>query len=143
MPYQLRSHAAASEPPADAGSSLPKRCRIVVWLKPRDPPAPVEDPLEAQVDPAPLEPLFLGLDDKTGSFGSPAPPVLVRGSVGPLSQDYSPASPPHDQYNVNMHPPPWDLTTPEHQAAWEAELACSPPPPPTVDEVIDTVLASS
>ncbi|KAJ1579278.1 hypothetical protein NDA11_002301 [Ustilago hordei] len=32
------------------------------------------------------------------------------------------------------------MTTPEHQAVWEAELAWSPTPPPAADEVIDMIL---
>ncbi|KAJ1598487.1 hypothetical protein NDA14_001707 [Ustilago hordei] len=32
------------------------------------------------------------------------------------------------------------MTTPEHQAVWEAKLAWSPTPPPAADEVIDMIL---
>lgn len=44
---------------------------------------------------------------------------------------------------MNTRCPLWDLMTPERQAAWDAELARSPTPPPTTDEVVDTLLALS
>ncbi|SYW81839.1 uncharacterized protein UHO2_00344 [Ustilago hordei] len=100
-------------------------------------PACLVNPLASPVVPAsPLEPLFLGMDDDTvisGHSGSPPPPALtVPARAG---EDYSLASPPRpDLYEVDAHGPPRELTTPEHQALWEAKLARTPTPPPMADE---------
>ncbi|SAM76217.1 uncharacterized protein UBRO_20515 [Ustilago bromivora] len=117
MPYQLRSH--------------PKR-----------------DPSEPPAAPAPLEPLFLGMDDdyEAGSPSSITPSPVVRNEVDPPRQVLSPIPPPINMYDIDARQPPQDLSTPEHQAAWEAELARSPtppPPPPAADDVIDAILAST
>ncbi|KAJ1027905.1 hypothetical protein NDA13_003358 [Ustilago tritici] len=98
MPYQLRSRAASGAPPPKPASSLPKRRKIIVWLRPRDDSVPVVGP-PSPTDPAPLEPLFLGLDSETGLFfghdeeavsSSPTiAPVLVRNGLGPSGQEYS------------------------------------------------------
>ncbi|SAM86335.1 uncharacterized protein UBRO_20033 [Ustilago bromivora] len=141
MPYQLCSQAASGAPPSESDPSLLKRCKIIVRLKPRDTSVPVVDPPSSLADPAPLEPLFLGLDPETGSLlgcddetGSPSPtiaPVLVHDGSGPSGQDYSPASPPQGLYNIDSRCPPLDLTTPEQQAAWRQSwliLQLLPPP---------------
>ncbi|UTT94498.1 hypothetical protein NDA17_006542 [Ustilago hordei] len=149
-PYQTRSWASASAPPP------PPRCRrIIVWLRPckdLDPgakssnslgPARVADLLASPVAlPLPLEPLFLGMDDDIIP-SPPAAPSLACNGPQLVGEDYSPASPPLDLYEVDARCPPRDLTMLEHQAAWEAELARTPTPPPTADEVVDTVLATS
>ena len=149
QPYYTRSRASASTPPPP-----PRRRRIVVRLRPRDNSAPAAeppaspvparlvDPLDSLAVPAsPLEPLFLGVGDDTvvsGQSGSPPPALAVPARAG---EDYSPASPPRpDLYEVDAHRPPRELTTPERQALWEAELARTPTPPPTANEVVDSIL---
>lgn len=153
MPYQLRSRSAPGTPSTEPKASIPKRRRIILHLQPRDAPVPEAVLPPSLADPAPLEPLFLGIDpemcsfsgddDEVGSSTSPIVPALVPAGLGPSGQDYSPTSPPQDLYNVDSRRPPVDLSTPECQAAWEAELARSPTPPPTTNKVIDAVLASS
>ncbi|SPC65518.1 uncharacterized protein UHOD_11085 [Ustilago sp. UG-2017b] len=104
-------------------------------------PACVADPLAFPVAlPSPLEPLFLGMGDNTVIPSSPVSPPLAHEETQLVGEDYSPASPLPDLYELDAWRPPWDLTTPECQAAWEAELARSPTPPPTANEVIDMVL---
>ncbi|KAJ1570930.1 hypothetical protein NDA11_005750 [Ustilago hordei] len=130
MPYQLRSRLAPGTPPTEPDASIPKR-----------------------VDLVPLEPLFLGIDPKTGLFsgdddevGSSTPPIvpaLVPAGSGLSGQDYSLMSSPPDLYDIDSRCPPVDLSTPKWQAAWEAELACLPTPPPTANKVINVALASS
>ncbi|SAM61760.1 related to Mig1 protein [Ustilago bromivora] len=154
-PYQTRSQSAANVPPPEA-TAAPSRCRwIIVWLHPRKvlapeaiPPASlvsalIADPLASSVALALLEPLFLGMDDNTIVSSPPGSPPPVHVGTGLMGEDYSLASPPRDLYDVDVGCPPLDLTTPERQAVWEAELAHSPTPPPTADVVVDAVLASS
>ncbi|SAM86290.1 uncharacterized protein UBRO_20336 [Ustilago bromivora] len=154
-PYQTRSPTAANTPPPEVAAA-PSRCRwIVVWLHPHEVSAPeanppaspvsalVADPLASLVTLAPLEPLFLGMDDDTVVSSPPGSPPPVHVEPGLMGEDYSLASPPHDLYDVDVRHPLLDLTTPERQAAWEAELAWTPTPPPTTDEIVDMVLASS
>ncbi|SYW86130.1 uncharacterized protein UBRO2_05850 [Ustilago bromivora] len=147
MPYQLRSQSVSGAPPTKPDPSLPKHRRIILWLKPHDTSVPEVDLPPSPADPAPLEPLFLGLDPKMGSFsgdddeiGSPNPtitPALEPAGSGPSGQDYSLTLPPQDLYDIDSRRPPLDLSTPKQQAAWEAELACSPTPPPTTNKVVD------
>ncbi|SPC66623.1 related to monocarboxylate permease [Ustilago sp. UG-2017b] len=153
MPYSLRSRAAAGDPPLEAGSSNAKRCKIILRLQPRntsvavgvpnssiDAYSPVADPADTPAGPAPLEPLFLGIDDNaSGSIRTYLSPSPQR-SVDNPGPDFSLASPPLDLYDIDSQCP-LDLTTPECQAAWEAELARSPTPPPGADEFIDVTLA--
>ncbi|SOV01588.1 uncharacterized protein UDID_18130 [Ustilago sp. UG-2017a] len=148
-PYQTRSRASASAPPPP-----PRRLPIVVRLRPRDNSAPAAEPPASPVparlvDPfaslavpaSPLEPLFLGMGDDTvvsRHSGSPPPALTVPARAG---EDYSPVSPPRpDFYEVDAHGPPRELTTPERQALWEAELTRTPTPPPTANEVVDSIL---
>ncbi|KAJ1595686.1 hypothetical protein NDA11_007719 [Ustilago hordei] len=78
---------------------------------------------------SPLVPLFLGMDDNTVIQSPPGSPPPARVVPGPSGEDYSPASPPpHNLNEVGMSCPAWELTTPECQAMWEAELARSPHP---------------
>ncbi|CCF47889.1 hypothetical protein NDA10_006672 [Ustilago hordei] len=91
---------------------------------------------------SPLVPLFLGMDDNTVIQSPPGSPPPARVVPGPSGEDYSPASPPpHNLNEVGMSCPAWELTTPECQAMWEAELARSPTPPPTANEIVDAILA--
>ncbi|CCF47917.1 uncharacterized protein UHO2_04978 [Ustilago hordei] len=70
--------------------------------------------------------------------GPPPPALTVPAQAG---EDYSPASPPRPNlYEVDAHGPPRELTTPERQALWEAELARTPTPPPMADKVVDSIL---
>ncbi|KAJ1034228.1 hypothetical protein NDA18_001093 [Ustilago nuda] len=102
-------------------------------------PAFVADPPASPVARLPLEPLFLGMDDDV--IPSPAPsPFLALVVSGPMGNDFSLALPAIDLYEVDARPLAMDFSTPECQAAWEAELARTPTPPPAADEVINTVL---
>ncbi|CCF48167.1 hypothetical protein NDA11_001076 [Ustilago hordei] len=75
---------------------------------------------------------------------SPLPsPYLVPVIPDPVGNDFSPTSPMVDLYEVNARCSAVEMTTPEGQAAWEVELARSPTPPPTADEIVDVVLAAS
>ncbi|SPC64892.1 related to Mig1 protein, induced during biotrophic phase [Ustilago sp. UG-2017b] len=153
--YHSRSQTAASAPPSEETAVPARRCRIVIRLRPRGASAPaanppaspvlarVLNPLAPPLAPLPLEPLFLGMDDDTIVSDPPPSPLLAHATSGLVGTDYSPASPVPNQYNLDARQPPQDPTTPECQAAWEAELARSPTPPPTADEIVDTVLASS
>ncbi|SYW74373.1 uncharacterized protein UHO2_01238 [Ustilago hordei] len=138
-PYCTQSKTAASAPPSEVAAAPPRCHQIMVWLQPPH----VANPLASPVALSPLEPLFLGMDDDI-IVPSPLPsPLPAHLEPNPMGEDYSPASPPVDLYKVDVTCPPLDLTTPECQAAWEAELARSPTPPPTADEVIDAVLTAS
>ncbi|SPC63745.1 uncharacterized protein UHOD_11318 [Ustilago sp. UG-2017b] len=123
-PYQTRSQAAANAPPPEAS-------------------APAADLPPSPDGPTPLELLFLGMDDDTVISSTPGSPLPTCVVLGLMENDYSLASPPLDLYDMDVGHPLLDLMTPEHQAAWEAELACTPTPPPTTDEIVDAVLASS
>ncbi|CCF48181.1 hypothetical protein NDA11_004048 [Ustilago hordei] len=79
------------------------------------------------------------MDDDVVIPSPPPSPFLVP-PPAPMGSDYSPASPPIDLYEVDARCPTLEMSTPECQAVWEAELAHSPTPPPTADEVIDSVL---
>ncbi|KAJ1044883.1 hypothetical protein NDA10_007831 [Ustilago hordei] len=150
-PYHTRSQAAATSAPPP----LPCRHQIIAWLHPREdltpptePPASpvpthVANPLASPVAPrSPLEPLFLGMDDDVVIPSPPPSPFLVSPpALG--GSDYSPASPEIDLYEVDTRHPAPEMSTPECQAAWEAELACSPTPPPATDDIIDAVLEVS
>ncbi|SYW82988.1 uncharacterized protein UHO2_04905 [Ustilago hordei] len=154
-PYLTRSKTAIVVPPAEVATTS-SRCRqVVLQLHPHEdpateanPPAPmvsaqVADPLALPVVRSPLEPLFLGMDDDI-IVPSPLPSPFIAPIIPNLvGNDYSPASPAIDLYEVDARLAAVDRTTPEWQATWEAELARSPTPPPTADEVIDVVLAVS
>ncbi|KAJ1597576.1 hypothetical protein NDA14_004776 [Ustilago hordei] len=91
---------------------------------------------------SPLVPLFLGMDDDMVIQSPPGSPPPARVVPGLSGEDYSPASPPpHDLNEVGMSRPAQELTTPKRQAMWEAELARSPTPPPTADEIVNAILA--
>ncbi|SOV04982.1 uncharacterized protein UDID_17818 [Ustilago sp. UG-2017a] len=151
-PYQTCSWTSASAPPPP-----PRRRRVVVRLRPCKDSAPaveppispvparVADPLASPAaPPSPLEPLFLGMDDDTVALSHPGSPPPSLGVPAQVGEDYSPVSPPPPNlYEVDTSRPPQELTTPKHQALWEAELARIPTPPPTVDKVVDAVLAAS
>ncbi|KAJ1027042.1 hypothetical protein NDA18_003061 [Ustilago nuda] len=154
-PYHTRSKAAAVTPPAVAAMDSSRRRRVVLRLQPRevpaieaDPPvtstsAPVTEPPVTPVVRSPLEPLFLGMDDDI-VIPSPLPsPFITLVVPNPVGNNFSPTSPMIDLYEVNPRHSLVEMTTPEHQTAWEAELARSPTPPPAADEVIDMVLAAS
>ncbi|CCF48102.1 uncharacterized protein UHOR_12761 [Ustilago hordei] len=97
--------------------------------------AQVADPLALPVVRSPLEPLFLGMDDDI-IVPSPLPSPFIAPIIPNLvGNDYSPASPAIDLYEVDARLAAVDRTTPEWQATWEAELARSPTPPPTADEI--------
>ncbi|KAJ1600544.1 hypothetical protein NDA14_001208 [Ustilago hordei] len=146
----------AAEETSSERTVAPSRCwRIVACLHPHEvsadatePPTsstPVwlADPLASLVAPSSsLVPLFLGMDDNTVIQSPPGSPPPAHVAPGPSGEDYSLASPPpHDLNEVGTSHPAWELTTPEHQAMWEAELACSPTPPPTADEIVNAILA--
>ncbi|KAJ1019785.1 hypothetical protein NDA13_006010 [Ustilago tritici] len=140
---QTRLQAAANAPPPEAASAPTKHCRIIVRLRPRETSAPAANLPPSPDGPVPLEPLFLGMDNDTVVSSAPDSPLPTRVVPSLVENNYSPASPPLDLYDVDAEHPLLDLTAPEHQAAWEAELARTPTPPPTADEVVDAVLASS
>ncbi|KAJ1587262.1 hypothetical protein NDA12_001001 [Ustilago hordei] len=146
----------AVEETSSGRTVAPSGCQqIVVHLHPHEviadaaeptassPPAWLANPLVSLVVPSsPLVPLFLGMDDDTVVQSPPGSPPPARVAPGPLGEDYSLASPPpHNLNEVGMSRPAQELTTPERQAMWDAELACSPTPPPTADEIVDTILA--
>ncbi|SYW74705.1 uncharacterized protein UHO2_01571 [Ustilago hordei] len=147
--YRTHSQATTSAPSSD-GTTIPARRRwIVVQLRPHErstsaakslPPPPAADPLASPVVWSPLAPLFLGMDDDVITPSSLPSPLLASAAPSLMGNDYSPASLEINLYEVDVRRPTVEVTTPEHQAAWEAELACSPTPPPTADEVIDVVL---
>ncbi|SPC61022.1 uncharacterized protein UHOD_11214 [Ustilago sp. UG-2017b] len=138
---QTRSQPAASAPPPEGAATPTRRRRIVLLLHPREALAPATNPLATPVPPrvanplaspvalSPLEPLFLGMDDNV-VVPSPLPSPLLASAASNL-----------DLYDLDARQPPREPTTPERQAAWEAELALSPTPPPTADDIIDAVLA--
>ncbi|SOV02896.1 uncharacterized protein UDID_18065 [Ustilago sp. UG-2017a] len=147
-PYTTHLQAAASTPPPP-----PRHRRIIVRLSPCEDstpaveppvspvPARVADPLAFPVAlPSPLEPLFLGMGDNTVIPSPLVSPPPAREETQLVGEDYSPASPLPNLYEVDAQHPPLDLMTPERQAAWEAELARSPTPPPMANKVIDAVL---
>ncbi|SOV06346.1 uncharacterized protein UDID_19632 [Ustilago sp. UG-2017a] len=150
---QTRSQPAACVPPSEGAATPTKRRQVVLCLRPCEASAPAVDPLATPVPPrvvnplvspvalSPLEPLFLGMDDDV-VIPSPLPSPLLAGAASNLvGTAYSPASPVLDLYNLDVRQSPREPTTPERQAAWEAELAHSPTPPPTVDNIIDVILA--
>ncbi|KAJ1018415.1 hypothetical protein NDA18_006569 [Ustilago nuda] len=154
-PYQTRSKRTAATPPAEVVTTSSRRRRIVLQLHTQEDPATGTDPLvpldlaqgakppAAPVVRSPLEPLFLGMD---GDVAVPSPlpsPFLAPVIPSPVGNDYSPTSPMVNLYEVTTRCSPVEMTTPERQAAWEAELARSPTPPPMADEVVDAVLAAS
>ncbi|KAJ1028831.1 hypothetical protein NDA18_002856 [Ustilago nuda] len=154
-PYNTRSKAAAGAPPAVAEMNSSRRRRVVLRLQPREDPATEADPpvtstsapaAEPPVTPmvrSPLEPLFLGMDDNV-VIPSPLPsPFLVPVIPDPVVNNASPTSPTINLYEVDARCSTVEMTTLEWQAAWEAELAQTPTPPPTADDVIDAVLALS
>ncbi|KAJ1025568.1 hypothetical protein NDA18_003911 [Ustilago nuda] len=154
-PYLTRSKTAAGVPPAEVATASSRRRRVVLHLQPRKDPAtevgpPVSSTLAPAADPpvtpvvcSPLEPLFLGMDDDV-VVPSPLPsPFLAPVVPDPMGNDVSPTSPAINLYEVDGRHSAVEVTTPEQQAAWEAELAWTPTPPPAADNVIDTVLASS
>ncbi|KAJ1575554.1 hypothetical protein NDA15_006026 [Ustilago hordei] len=154
-PYFTRSKTAAIAPPTEVATTSSHRRQVVLRLNPHEGPAPeanppassdlaqVADPLAPPVAHSPLEPLFLGMDDDI-IVPSPLPsPFLAPVVPDPVGNDFSPTSPVVDLYEVDARRSAIEMTTPEHQAAWEAELARSPTPPPTADEVVDVVLAAS
>ncbi|KAJ1024387.1 hypothetical protein NDA18_004554 [Ustilago nuda] len=149
--YHTRSRAAATSAPPPP----PSWQRIVVQLRPREAlapeieppvspvPAQVADPLASPVAPrSPLEPLFLGMGDDVVT-PSPLPSPYLAPTSNLVGNYYSPASPKIDLYEVDARHPAPEMSTLEHQVVWEAELICSPTPPPTADEVIDRVLEAS
>ncbi|KAJ1041551.1 hypothetical protein NDA10_002170 [Ustilago hordei] len=150
-PYHTRSQAAATSVPPP----LPRCCQIIGVLHPRKDltpttespalpvPTHVANPLASPVAPhSLLEPLFLGMDDNAVIPSPPPSPFLIPPpALG--GSDYSPASPEIDLYEVDARHPAPEMSTPEHQAAWEAELAHSPTPPPATDDIIDVVLEVS
>lgn len=97
------------------------------------------NPLASPVVRSPLEPLFLGMDDDT-VIPSPPPSPFLATSPTLMGNDHSPVSPAINLYEVDTRRSAVEMTTPECQATWEAELAQSPTPPPAADDVIDTVL---
>ncbi|KAJ1035036.1 hypothetical protein NDA18_000639 [Ustilago nuda] len=154
-PYYTRSKATADAPTIETATTTPPCRRVVLQLKPCEGPVAEAAPLapstsahavEPSVAPvvrSPLEPLFLGMGDNAVT-PSPLPsPFLAPVVPDPVGNDLSPVSPAVDFYEVNARHPGVEVTTPEHQAAWEAELARSPTPPPTAKEVVDAVLAAS
>ncbi|KAJ1604233.1 hypothetical protein NDA14_006510 [Ustilago hordei] len=104
------------------------------------PPPPAADPLASPVARSLLVPLFLGMDDDVVTPSSLPSPLLASAAPSLVGNDYSLASLEIDLYEVDVRRPTVEVMTPERQAAWEAELACSPTPPPMADEVIDAVL---
>ncbi|KAJ1572641.1 hypothetical protein NDA11_003320 [Ustilago hordei] len=150
-PYHTRSQAAATSVPPP----LPRHHQIIAQLCPHEDLAPateppalpvpthVANPLASPVAPhSPLELLFLGMDDDMVIPSPPPSPFLVPPpALG--GSDYSPASPEIDLYEVDVRHPAPEMSTPEHQVAWEAELARSPTPPPAADNIIDMVLEVS
>ncbi|SYW81940.1 uncharacterized protein UHO2_00425 [Ustilago hordei] len=153
--YCTRSRTAAEETSSERTVAPSGRQQIVVRLRPHDvvadtaeptassPLARLADPLASPVVPSsPLVPLFLGMDDDMVVQSPPGSPPPARVAPGLSGEDYSPASPPpHDLNKVGTSRPARELTTPEHQAMWEAELARSPTPPPTANEIVDAILA--
>ncbi|KAJ1035139.1 hypothetical protein NDA18_000736 [Ustilago nuda] len=149
--YYTRSQAAAVAAPPPP----PCQHRIVARLHPREDsgptpetplspvPARVADPLASPVAlRSPLEPLFLGTDDDiippsplSSPFLAPTP-YLVGIDRPPISLEI-------DLYEVDAGHPTLEVSTLERQAAWEAELARSPTPPPATDDIIDAVLQVS
>ncbi|KAJ1027309.1 hypothetical protein NDA18_003318 [Ustilago nuda] len=152
-PYHTRSKATADAPTAEAATTTP-RCRVVLQLKPQEdlaaeavPTVPSDSAHEAEppvapVIRSPLEPLFLGMDDDT-VIPRPLPSPFLALVVPPIGDNHLPLSPAIDLYEVDARRPGVEVTTPERQAAWEAELARSTTPPPTADEVVDAILAAS
>ncbi|KAJ1019614.1 hypothetical protein NDA18_006092 [Ustilago nuda] len=153
-PYSTRSKTTANAPPAGTAMTSSRRRRVVLRLKPWEDPAAgadpsvplasahVADPSPAPVVRLPLEPLFLGMDDDV-VIPSPLPSPFLAPVVPDSGNDASPTFPTIDLYEVDTRRSAVEVTTPEQQAAWEAELARSPTPPPTADEVVDAVLAAS
>ncbi|KAJ1030893.1 hypothetical protein NDA18_002122 [Ustilago nuda] len=125
-PYFTHSKTTADAPPAETVMT-----------------SPCPEPPVAPVVCSPLEPLFLGMDGNA-VIPSPLPsPFLAPVVPDPVENNCSPISPAINLYEVDARRPVVEVTTPERQAAWEAELARSPTPPPTADEVVDAVLAAS
>ncbi|KAJ1584636.1 hypothetical protein NDA11_003839 [Ustilago hordei] len=154
-PYLTRSKTAARAPPAEAVMTPSHRRQVVLQLRACEEPtvevgssvpptsAPVADLPAVPVVRSPLEPLFLGMDDND-VVPSPLPsPYLVPVIPDPVGNDFSPTSPVVNLYEVDARHSAAEMTTPECQAAWEAELARSPTPPPTADEIVNVVLAAS
>ncbi|SYW82086.1 uncharacterized protein UHO2_00571 [Ustilago hordei] len=141
--------AAASAPSSDGTTAPARHLRIMVRLRPHEgstsaakslPPPPAANPLASLVARLPLVPLFLGMDDNVITPSSLPSPLLASAAPSLMGNDYSPASPEIDLYEVDARRPTVEVMTPEHQAVWEAELAHSPTPPPMANKVIDAVL---
>ncbi|KAJ1036039.1 hypothetical protein NDA18_000187 [Ustilago nuda] len=149
--YHTRSRSTAIEPSSEVAATSSHHHWIVLRLRshestaaeagPSASPAPalVADPPVSPVARLPLEPLFLGVDDDV-ALSPPPSPFLAPGISNPMGNNFSPALPAIDLYEVDARPLAVDHPTPECQAAWEAELAQSPTPPPDADTVIDMVL---
>ncbi|KAJ1572995.1 hypothetical protein NDA14_004576 [Ustilago hordei] len=150
-PYQTWSRTAAAASPPEMVATSSQHRQIVLQVRPRGNPAAransptspilacVANPLASPVASKPLEPLFLGMDDDA-NIPTPLPSPFLAPIPNPMGSDYSPASLEINMFEVDARHPMMELMTPEHQAAWEAELARSPTPPPTANEVIDMVL---
>ncbi|SOV05790.1 uncharacterized protein UDID_18519 [Ustilago sp. UG-2017a] len=135
---------------SSANGAIPasSRRRIVLRLRSWEesaptaaPPSPSSSavPLASPVARSPLEPLFLGMDDD--AVIPPLPSLYLAPIIpNPVGNAPSPDSPAIDLYEVDSRRAAPEMTTPERQAVWEAELARSPTPPPAADEVIDTIL---
>ncbi|KAJ1035209.1 hypothetical protein NDA18_000805 [Ustilago nuda] len=151
-PCITRSKTAAGAPPAEAAMTSSRRRgrRLQPHEDPATeagPPVPSTSALAADspaapVVRAPLEPLFLGMDDDV-VIPSPLPSLFLVPIVpNPMGNNISPTSPTINLYEVDARHSTVEVTTLEQQAAWEAELAQIPTLPPAADDVIDAVLAS-
>ncbi|CCF48190.1 hypothetical protein NDA11_006337 [Ustilago hordei] len=79
------------------------------------------------------------MDDDT--VISPLPSLYLAPIVpNPMGNAPSLDSPAINLYEVDSRRAALEMTTPEHQAVWEAKLAQSPTPPPAADEVINMIL---
>ncbi|KAJ1018175.1 hypothetical protein NDA13_006491 [Ustilago tritici] len=142
-PYNTHSWSSASDvtPSSSRHWIIPRLCPCedsALAVDPLPPPSSTV-PLASLVTHSPLEPLFLGMDDNAVITPLPSP-YLVPLIPNPVRNDPSLVSPAIDLYEVDSQRAVPEMTTPECQAVWEAELARSPTPPPAADEVIDTVL---
>ncbi|KAJ1036293.1 hypothetical protein NDA18_000158 [Ustilago nuda] len=152
-PYLTRSKTAADVSPAETATTSSRFRRVILHVRSRGSPvsrassptpltpAHVADPLASPVAHSPLKPLFLGMDDDV--IPSPLPSPFLAAPPLPMGSDTLPISPAVNLYKVDVRHPGVEVTTPEHQAIWEAELAWLPTLPPTTNEVVDAVLAAS
>ncbi|CCF49917.1 uncharacterized protein UHOR_13987 [Ustilago hordei] len=82
---------------------------------------------------APLEPLFLFADEEAGPASWAASPILFGSPPDLLAPD---------KINNNALRR-WALLTPEREAEYTAELACTLTPPPSADAVMDAMLVAT